>query len=151
MRKPSIFTDRRQRMDVTMTPMIDVVFLLLIFFLWSASFQIVEQLLPTSLSAVSGSAPSDPQDPPPPEQDFDQVVVRIVWLDGQVGWTMNDAPIADLQQLRNRLQAIADIKRDAPVILHPDRLVPLGDVIDVYDVSRTAGFQRVQFVASQDS
>jgi biopolymer transport protein ExbD len=32
MRRPSIYTDRREPLDVKMTPMIDVVFLLLIFF-----------------------------------------------------------------------------------------------------------------------
>ncbi|MEO8496389.1 MAG: biopolymer transporter ExbD, partial [Planctomycetota bacterium] len=40
MRRPSIFTERREPLDVKMTPMIDVVFLLLIFFVWTASFHI---------------------------------------------------------------------------------------------------------------
>ena len=47
------------------------------------------------------------------------------------------------------LIAAARIKRDAPVILHPDAAVPLGDVIDVYDLARLAGFTKVQFAASE--
>ena len=45
MRRPSIFTQRGRGLDVEMTPMIDVVFLLLVFFIWTASFQIVENVI----------------------------------------------------------------------------------------------------------
>ena len=45
MRIPDSSTHSGDRQDVTMTPMIDVVFLLLIFFICTASFQIVEQTL----------------------------------------------------------------------------------------------------------
>ena len=63
-------------MDSAMTPMIDVVFLLLVFFVWTASFQIVEQILPSEMSAQFGSDSSDQVDPPPPK-DFEDVVVKI--------------------------------------------------------------------------
>ena len=62
---------------------------------------------------------------------------------------MNDALIGSLAQLRSVLANIASIKRDAPVILHPDGDVPLGDVIDVFDLSRIVGFEKVQFAASE--
>ncbi|MBC8874781.1 MAG: biopolymer transporter ExbD, partial [Planctomycetes bacterium] len=54
MRRESIYTQRRSDLDVKMTPMIDVVFLLLVFFVWTASFHIVEHILPSSVSAVRG-------------------------------------------------------------------------------------------------
>ena len=47
MRRRSPFA-RRDSLEIKMTPMIDVVFLLLIFFVWTASFQVVEYLLPRS-------------------------------------------------------------------------------------------------------
>ena len=53
MKRPSQLVDQRASavdMDSAMTPMIDVVFLLLIFFVWTASFQIVEQILPSEIS-----------------------------------------------------------------------------------------------------
>ncbi len=149
MRTPSIYNDRRERLDIKMMPMIDVVFLLLIFFVWTANFQVVEHLLPSSVSAVTGASPQNPPDLPDPNIDFEQVVVRIVLVDGEVGWAMNDSSVESLDQLRERLNAIARIKNDAPVILHPDQQVPLGHVIDVYDISRLVGFQEVQFAASQ--
>ena len=50
MKRPSIFNGTRRELEIKMTPMIDVVFLLLVFFVWTASFQAIEYLLPSSLS-----------------------------------------------------------------------------------------------------
>ena len=149
MRRPTPYTQRRGGLDIKMTPMIDVVFLLLVFFVWTASFHIAEHVLPSHLTAVSGTAPADPREPPPPEEDFDRVVIRVLWASGQPTWKVNDLQVASLAQVRSRLEAIADIKRDAPVILHPDRNVPLGHVIDVYDITRLVGFETIQFAASE--
>lgn len=149
MRRPSIYNDRRGPLEVKMTPMIDVVFLLLVFFVWSASFQVVEHLVPSQLSAETGTSPTDVNDPPPPEADFDNVIVRIFWTGQNAAWQINDQPLASLQQVSTQLQAIAQIKPDAPVIIHPDPQVPLGDVMDVFDKSRLANFQKVQFAATE--
>ncbi|MFT5523110.1 MAG: biopolymer transport protein ExbD [Pirellulaceae bacterium] len=149
MRKPSVFSSRRSELDIKMTPMIDVVFLLLVFFVWTASFQVIEHVLPSSVSAVMGTSPVDPNEPVPEIDDFDDVVVRLVSENGRVVWRVNDQPVADLAELKRQLQTIATIKRDAPVILHPDPDVSLGDVIDVYDLSRLVGFEKVQFAASE--
>lgn len=149
MRRESVYTQRRSELDVKMTPMIDVVFLLLVFFVWTASFHIVEHLLPSSVSAVRGTQPSDPTTPPP-EEDFDDVVIRIEWLDTRPGWRVNEEPLTTLDEVRTSLAGIATVKPDAPVILHPDANVPLGHVIDVYDITRMEGFDKVQFAASEE-
>ncbi|MCA9203598.1 MAG: biopolymer transporter ExbD, partial [Planctomycetales bacterium] len=88
-------------------------------------------------------------EPPPPEEDFDDVVVRIRREGNRTVWQINDAPVDSLQSVRDRLQLIAEINSAAPVILHPDGATPLGDVIDVYDLARLAGFEKVRFAASQ--
>lgn len=131
-----------------MTPLIDVVFLLLVFFIWTASSQIAESVLPSSVSMAAGTQPSDAPITPPPEADFDNVVVRILLVEGRPAWQVNDTPLVSLAAVRDTLAAIAAIKPDAPVILHPDPPVPLGDVIDVYDLSRQQGFDKVQFAAA---
>ena len=147
MSRRSIFLQRSAELDVKMTPMIDVVFLLLVFFIWTASFQIVEHVLPGNMSLEQGEAAVSVLEPPP-EADFDDVVIRILSLDGKAAWRLNDAPVADLDELGKRLAQIASVKTDAPVILHPDRASMLGDVIDAYDAARLAGFAQVQFAAS---
>jgi biopolymer transport protein ExbD len=151
MRHPSIYAQRRSDLDVKMTPMIDVVFLLLVFFLWTASFYIVEQVLPSSVSELRGSDAATPSEPPPPEEDFDDVVIRILWLDGQPAWRVNSESVDTLAQLRSTLATIAGVKSDAPIILHPDPDVPLGHVIDVYDLTRLEGFKQIQFTASEQT
>lgn len=148
MRRPSIYTDRREELDVKMTPMIDVVFLLLIFFVWTASFQMVEYMLPSQLSVAVGSADTDLLETPPPELDFDDVVVRIRQVGGVAKWTVNDTDIASESQLSELLARIADIRSEAPVIVHPDQDVPLGEVIHVYDIAKQVGFHEVSFATS---
>jgi len=132
-----------------MTPMIDVVFLLLVFFIWTASFQIVEQVLPSQISQVTGSLPVNSDEPPPIEEDIERVVLRVKWVGGKPVWQVNQMNVGSLQQVRTRLEAIVAIQQDAPVILHPDKEVPLGHVIDLYDLTLMVGFQQIQFAASE--
>ncbi len=150
MRRHSPFTDRRGDLEIKMTPMIDVVFLLLVFFIWTASFQVVEHVLPSRLSEMAGSRPVDQDVPPPVEEDFDKVVLRVRWDNDKPAWRINQIDMKSLQQVRSRLEAIASVKRDAPVVLHPDKEVPLGHVIDLYDLTRLTGFELIQFAASED-
>jgi len=54
MRRPSVFAAQRRELEIKMTPMIDVVFLLLVFFIWTSSFHIVENVLPSRLTVLLG-------------------------------------------------------------------------------------------------
>lgn len=135
-------------MEINMTPMIDMVFLLIVYFVWTSGDLAQEMLLPSHISEQSGTAAAT-SDTPPPEADFDPIVVRVSQQEGSILWRVNDEPLDSLDELRDVLQRLADIKRDAPVILHPDGEVPLGSVIDVYDLSRVIGFEKVQFAASR--
>ena len=150
MRRPSIFIDRREPLDVKMTPMIDVVFLLLIFFVWTASFHVVEHILPSSVSEMTGGETVRPNDPPPPEADFHDVIVRVLWDNGRVSWRVGDELLSDLAGVESKLARIFQANAEAPVIIDPDNATPLGDVIDVYDLSRRVGFDEIQFAAAED-
>jgi len=149
MRAPSSYTRQRSGLDVPMTPLIDVVFQLLVFFLVTASFHAAEHLLPSSVSVPQARGAGSPTETPLPEEDFDRVVIRILWNDGRPAWQVNGQVLDGLPQVRELLAAVARVKSDAPVVLHPDPAVPLGHVIDVYDVTRLAGFPRIQFAASR--
>ena len=145
MKRPSVFHRDQAGLEIKMTPMIDVVFLLLVFFVWTASFHAVEYLLPSSLSQQLGNAAVIDSQAPPPEVEFEDVIVRTLWQDDHVVWQVNGQDVLSLDEVKQRLQLVAGIKTDAPVILHPDEEVPVGDVIDVYDISRIAGFDKIQF------
>jgi biopolymer transport protein ExbD len=134
-----------------MTPMIDVVFLLLVFFVWTASFQIVEHVLPSSVSEVSGTESPNPDQPPPPEADFHDVVVRVLWTGGGPSWRVGDEVFSELSGVEEKLSLIFTANSEAPVIIDPDDVTPLGHVIDVYDVSRQVGFREVKFAAAEEA
>jgi biopolymer transport protein ExbD len=148
MRRTSVFLDKSTTLELKLTPLIDVIFLLLIFFVWTASFRIAEYVLPSSVSEASEVASgTDLRQPPPPDADFADVVVRVLWTDGRPEWRINDELIARLPDVRSRLSRIHEVNQAAPVVIHPDPDVPLGHVIDLYDVARMVGFAQVQFTA----
>lgn len=146
MKKTSPYLDRDRELEIKMTPMIDVVFLLLVFFVWTASFNIVENSLNAELTSQLGETEIQ-SDEPPPEIDFDEIVIRIFWGDNPT-WTINDLPMESYDELKSRLQRIAKVKNDASLIIHPESNVPLGEVINVFDSSQLAGFINVQFATN---
>lgn len=146
MRCPSFQRGRHEPLGSTMTPMIDVIFLLLVFFVCTASFQAVEQILPTRLNlpgAVTAAAPVDPE-----LEDLDEIVVRLGWRSGRPEWEINRRRHQRLDDVRRVLEAARTIKADLPVILDVEPIVPMEHVIDLYDACRSVGLQRVRFAAS---
>jgi biopolymer transport protein ExbD len=140
MRVPSHHNDRRQT-DIAMTPMIDVVFQLLIFFICTASFQLSEELLPTGLAITGGAVP--PMIDIDPE--IERIIVRGKSIDRGTKWTVNDRSCTSLVEVGQMLRAVAAIDRALPVVLDVGSEVPLGDMIDVYDLCRLVRFERIEF------
>src|SRR5688572_21085300 len=123
MRVPNHLDDRRQT-DVAMTPMIDVVFQLLIFFICTASFQLSEELLPTSLAITAGAAaPSIDVDP-----ELERIIVHGQSTGGGTRWTVNNRPCPSLVEVEQMLRAVAADDRTLPVVLDVGGEVPLGDM-----------------------
>lgn len=127
-----------------MTPMIDIVFQLLIFFICTASFQALESTLPTSLEAAGSTAIDEPINF---EQPTDRVIVKLSLDSGRVAWVVNDQPYSTFREVHAVLRKVASIDNGLQVIVDADGAVPLGDVIDIYDLCRMAGFIKIQFAA----
>ena len=123
--------------------MIDVVFLLLIFFVCAAAGQIKEAVLPTELSAPgeTASETSAKQDP----------WVVDVWLTittdptGMTKVDMNGLEYSPVEMIAKPLRALADVSADSPVILKIGRNVPMQDWVVVYDLCEASGFESVNF------
>ena len=136
----------RDRQDLsdgnTMTPMIDVVFLLLIFFVCASIGDIKESIMPTKLSGGTVAA-KEPLDTDP--------WVTEIWValktadDGRTLALVNKRPFADYQKLEQQLKALAEVTPDSPVILDVAQSVPWGDVILAYDACDRADFDSIQF------
>ncbi|MDG2381775.1 MAG: biopolymer transporter ExbD [Pirellulaceae bacterium] len=143
MKIPSVHSRSSERADVAMTPMIDVVFLLLVFFVWTASFQVVEMRLPSQLTELASSGQTVEIELQ--QEDFESIIVRIQQDANQVGWTVNEQAADSLNDVQLRLRRVAEIRLDVPVLIDPAELVALGDVLDVFDAARAAGFVNIQF------
>lgn len=139
----------RTSLDSMMTPMIDVVFLLLVFFLTTASFQRPEKLLPGAVSAESKSI-SGQEDTPmevAPLDDLSDCVIKIRLQDGKLVYRWNNVPVESLESLRQRIQAALQVRADIPIIVDPDDEVLAGDALRVYDIAKRFGALSVFMVA----
>jgi biopolymer transport protein ExbD len=142
MRVPTAYADR-ETTSLSMTPMIDVVFLLLIFFVCTADFQPPELVLPSQLPLPRrGNTELPPQLDP---VDLEQLIVTVGGDAGRLHLQINGQPCASRVELRELLQALAAIDGELPVVLDVAARVPLGTAIDVFDDARLAGFRQVQF------
>jgi len=141
----------RGSVEIMMTPMIDVVFLLLVFFLATSSFDKPEQLLPSGISqARKPIIRTGNENVLPPEvvREFDDCVIRIVAsvpTTVEYGFLLNGTKVPDLITLKGRIKAILEIRRDVPIIVDPDATVSMDTAITVYDMARSLGGVQVFF------
>jgi biopolymer transport protein ExbD len=126
----------------TMTPLIDVVFLLLIFFICASTGPIREWLLPLDFSRGQTGAADATEAPLP---------LGEVWLrlrpqaDGRTVVDVQGTVYDDWDQLQTVLLELAAAAVEIPVILQIHDDVPMGDVIRLQDLCRTAGFSNLNF------
>ena len=136
-------------LNTAMTPMIDVVFLLLVFFVWTASFQTIEYVLDSQVAAQQGtSAPVDTKVEPP--SDTEDVLIRIESVAGELVWSVSQRSATSLADVKERLKRLADVDAGVKVILHPDPEVPLEFVIGAFDAAQLAGFTQVAFAVNAE-
>jgi biopolymer transport protein ExbD len=146
MRIPSQYLSGPSRTDDAMTPMIDVVFQLLIFFVIASTGQVAESFLPTELPATG--AVETPVETLEREPWADEVWVKLYRDADRTIADMNGTVYEDLARLDEVLRTLAEISRDNPVILDIGGDVPLGDLVRVYDTCRAAGFESIAFAAN---
>lgn len=139
---------KQARLNTPMTAMIDVVFLLLVFFVWTSSFQEEELLLPSSVASAEGIGDTAVELDLPVE--VEPMVVRIRWSADRPEWIVNGGAIDQFDQVQALMAEVADVGADVPLIVDPDGDVPLGQAVRVYDAARAASFTRVHFAVSPE-
>ena len=136
--------------ELNLTSMIDVIFLLLIFFVFTSDFKEPEKRMPTNLS-LPGAISSETR-PKQEERDLDKIVARVL-LDpkGRAIYSVNGERVVDLAELEATFNALREIDPNVPVVIAPERDVPLESALDVYDASRRVGLGRIQSAASAEA
>lgn len=126
--------------SINLTPLIDVVFQLLIFFVITMTFASHnEYLLPVELAeAAAGEAESD--------NAFDGVTITVM-ADGQVVLDGDEA-LADVV-VRERLEALHERNAQAPILLRGDENASHGRVLALLDLVTQVGFTRVDMVVTR--
>jgi biopolymer transport protein TolR len=120
--------------DINMTPLIDVMLVLLVIFILAAP--LLSSTIPLQLPQA-GSAQAQPAPPTPPV---------AVTLDAQGQMYLNDQPITPTD-LAQRLADAARQSPDAELQLRADAAVPYGRVVELIALAQQAGLQRIGFVA----
>ncbi len=119
--------------DIDLTPLIDMVFILLIFFIVSTSFIKESGIVVERPSASTG------------EQQTFQVVVgidknNVIWLEGKT---------IDVRTLTSRMQQFKSENEKLAVIVTADTATNAGLLIKVLDMCRLGGVQDIS-VATKD-
>lgn len=144
MKIPTYRDHATTRGDQTMTPMIDIVFLLLIFFVCASVGQVQESVLPTDLAAGSLESPR----PEEAVQPLGEVWLRLRQQpDGTTSVEVEQQEYTDFDRLAATLEQLAGVAPEIPVILDIAPTVPLEAMIRVYDTCRGAGFESIHFAA----
>ncbi|MDO5552389.1 MAG: biopolymer transporter ExbD [Planctomycetia bacterium] len=140
----SVFSFKRPRKpELAMTSMIDVIFLLLIFFVFTTNFDKVEKLLPTDLS-LPGATQTQAV-PSLQEELMGEIRVRIILDNHVLSWRINSRLCTTLDEADDILHALAELDAAVPVIINPDPEVVIGDVLALYDLCRKNGLKEIRF------
>lgn len=136
-----------------MTSMIDVVFLLLVFFVWTSSFDEPEKDISSLIAiseqaseAVAGQDAAKPTfDPADQEPRSEEIVVRIIAGRDGLHYQIGSVDAAAASDVFSKLQKIAALQANTDLIVDPDDDIDFADCIDVYDYALRLGFTRVLF------
>jgi len=128
--------------------MIDVVFLLLIFFAVTGGSGTQEFLMSTDLAA-SGSVASVVEQPSVPPPLTVEITLKLTLNpeQQQVHVDMNGTSHTDLEELKSQLRALAELGPENPVLFDVAADVPLGSLVEIYDTCQQAGFETINFAA----
>lgn len=127
----------RPMSDINVTPMVDVMLVLLVIFIIAAPFM---------ASRLALDLPQAEQPGAQVAQEPDAFLSISIDPRGQAFW--DEEPIS-AEALKQRLQETARSNPDAEVQLRADAAVPYGRVVELIALSQAAGLSRIGFVTDQ--
>jgi len=130
---------RRQteELELNLTPLIDVVFLLLIFFMVSTTFQ--------KESEISLQLPKASEDPVESPAEQYEIVVNAAG-----SFFINDTELVnnEIETLRQALFDLTNGQRDIPITIRADAQTPHQAVVTAMDAAAQLGLSRMSIATS---
>ncbi len=123
-----LLVKQKNRMSINLTPLIDVLFILIIFFAVSSTFLEqpgIELDLPKAKSS---------------EGHTTQKV--IIYVDKDQNIFLNDN-IVSINNLIDEVKKLSDIRKDKSIVVKADAAVPHGLVITIMDILRQQGIYKI--------
>jgi len=129
-----------EKLELKMTSMIDVVFLLLIFFIVTLQIPKPEAMIETELPKAKGPGQVKVEDVPPPEEDFEDIRL-IVYKDktGTVQRYVNEMMVRTDGQLFSQLKQMKEIYENGRVVVVCADDVPYKHLILAISIVQNAG------------
>ena len=132
---------RRRPVDadekINLTPMLDVVFIMLIFFIVTATF--VKEI------GLDLNQPDDQDKPKTIDPDKKSIVVRVTSRD-RILIAGRDV---DFRAVRANIERLHAENPEAPVVIQPHKDATMRVVVHIYDSARQAGVYNVSFADYQ--
>lgn len=115
-------------------PMIDIIFFLMVFFLFSTLQMVYQKSMPVSLPVASSS-----------HQEAPKPVAITITSEGTI--SIGDT-VVQIDEIKSRVEQLAD-KSETPVILRADENVEHGKVVKIMDEIKSAGVTKLS-IATQE-
>ncbi|TNE63233.1 MAG: biopolymer transporter ExbD [Alphaproteobacteria bacterium] len=126
------FSKEEDEAEVNMTPMLDVVFILLIFFIVTASF--------VKEAGLEINKPEDnnTQNNPPPPDDDKRAIAFIIDNNNRI---THDFRTIDISSVESIIKKESVERPEAPVVIQAAQGAHTGNVVRIYDAAIAIGVQ----------
>ena len=125
--------------EINMTPMLDIVFIMLIFFIVTASF--------VKESGLDVNAPDPNEAPPPPDPDKKNILIQV----SNNNTIRIDFRRVDIRQVRANIERLHAESPEGIVVIQASPDANTGIIVQIYDQANLAGVSNVSLAEGPDN
>ena len=133
------FSKAEEEAEVNMTPMLDIVFIMLIFFIVTASF--------VKEAGLEINKPEDnnTQNNPPPPDDDKRAIAFVIDNNNRI---THDFRNVDISSVGSIIKKESVERPEAPVVIQASEGAYTGNVVRIYDAALSIGIAREKIVVT---